>query len=284
MHQLLTPSTRCRSVVVVDHDEACPAQRRPPIISSASATPTRSSRRPSHELRTAPAGKPTDRDARAARPAPPHRHRAAPPRAGATPASAIAIIEDVTERARLERCGPTSSANISHELQDAGRRARPARRDARRRGRPRRRPPAGAEDVAESHRVARIIEDLLELSRSSRAAAAREVVAVGRWRPRPSSGCASSPTSAASTSWSLDDGAPGLTVLGDRRQLVSALANLLENAVKYSRRRARPSRSSACGRRRGVSSIVQRPRHRHPGRGPRPHLRALLPRRPGPQP
>jgi two-component system sensor histidine kinase SenX3 len=86
----------------------------------------------------------------------------------------------------------------------------------------------------ESQRVARIIDDLLDLSRiESEEAPLREpvpvhlVLAQAVERIRPAADHRGIGIDAA-------EPPPRLTVLGDRRQLVSALYNLLENAVKYS--------------------------------------------------
>jgi len=147
---------------------------------------------------------------------------------------AVAVIEDVSERRRLEAIRRDFVANISHELKT----------------------PIGAlgllaetlaaeEDPAtirrfvermqvESFRVARIIDDLLDLSRiEAEESPHRELVrlhlviaeAVERVR-----------TMAQHKGIALDaaEPDPNLTVLGDRRQLVSAVHNLLENALKYS--------------------------------------------------
>jgi two-component system sensor histidine kinase SenX3 len=146
----------------------------------------------------------------------------------------LAIIDDVSERRRLEAVRRDFVANISHELKT----------------------PVGAlgllaetlltEDDAvvgrrlaerllhEAFRVGRIIDDLLELSRiEAEEAPAREPVpvhlvlaeAVERIRP-----------AAEQHGISIRVAEPrrSLTFVGDRRQLVSALANLLDNAVKYS--------------------------------------------------
>lgn len=147
---------------------------------------------------------------------------------------AVVVIDDVTERRRLEAVRRDFVANISHELKT----------------------PVGAlgllaetllaEDdpavvhrlaerlLAEAFRVGRTIDDLLELSRiESDDGGVRDEVpihlvvaeAVDRVRG-----------AAEQREITIEvEEVPGrLRVLGDRRQLVSATYNLLENAVKYS--------------------------------------------------
>ena len=145
----------------------------------------------------------------------------------------LVTVEDISERARLDAVRTDFVANISHELKT----------------------PVGAlavlaealadEDdlsvvnrlagkmVDEAHRAATVIDDLLELSRIElggravsdpvdvsvvlRDAAVRSLAAAEQRNIR------------------IDVDEPsGVTVLGDRRQLVSALSNLIDNAVKYS--------------------------------------------------
>jgi two-component system sensor histidine kinase SenX3 len=147
---------------------------------------------------------------------------------------ALAIIDDVSERRRLEAVRRDFVANISHELKT----------------------PIGAlgllaetlltEDdpdisrrlaermLTEAFRVGRTIDDLLALSRiEAEEAPTREPVpvhlvvaeAVERMRP-------------AAEQQGIDvhvaEARRNITMVGDRRQLVSAIYNLLDNAVKYS--------------------------------------------------
>jgi two-component system sensor histidine kinase SenX3 len=147
---------------------------------------------------------------------------------------AVVEIDDVTERVRLEAVRTDFVANVSHELKT----------------------PVGAlallaetlaeEDdpelvrrlaekmVVEAHRVNRVIEDLLELSRIEAGEnPLREPVPVGLVvaeaveRVRHIS-------EARGIHITVREPSRRLVVMGDRRQLVSAVANLLDNAYKYS--------------------------------------------------
>ena len=146
---------------------------------------------------------------------------------------AMSIIEDASERVRLDSVRTDLVANISHELKT----------------------PVGAiallaetladEDepeviarlapklIAEAHRLSRIIDELLELSRIELggqalnevvdlAAVAREALAVH------------APLAAARGIPVHLEATRGGNVVGNRRQLLSAVGNLVENAVKYS--------------------------------------------------
>ena len=146
----------------------------------------------------------------------------------------VATIEDVSERRRVEAVRTDFVANISHELKT----------------------PVGAlavlaetmadEDdlgvvhriaarmIDESHRVSRTIDDLLELSRIELGEEpVRDLVevldvvegAVDRSRALAEK---------RRTRIEVLERCEGIRVLGDRRQLVSAVGNLVENAVKYS--------------------------------------------------
>lgn len=147
---------------------------------------------------------------------------------------AIALIEDVTERRRLDVVRRDFVANISHELKT----------------------PVGAltllaetladeEDpevsrrlaermLSEALRVNRTIEDLLELTRiENEEEPIREsllvshILAEAADRIKPAAQQRGIPV----VLREIDE---RLTVLGDRRQLVSAVFNLLDNAIKYS--------------------------------------------------
>jgi two-component system sensor histidine kinase SenX3 len=147
---------------------------------------------------------------------------------------ALGIIDDVSERRRLEAVRRDFVANISHELKT----------------------PIGAlgllaetllaEDdpeisrrlaermLTEAFRVGRTIDDLLALSRiEAEEAPSRELVpvhlvvaeAVERMRPAAEQ---------QGIEVCVAEARRNLTMVGDRRQLVSAIYNLLDNAVKYS--------------------------------------------------
>jgi two-component system sensor histidine kinase SenX3 len=147
---------------------------------------------------------------------------------------AVAIIEDISERRRLDAVRRDFVANVSHELKTPvgalGILAETMQAED---------DPAVSRRLAErmhleAFRVARIIDDLLDLSRiESEEAPVREPVAVHlvvaeaveRIRPLAEH---------RQITIEMSEAPPRINVVGDRRQLVSALHNLLENAVKYS--------------------------------------------------
>ncbi len=147
---------------------------------------------------------------------------------------ALVTVDDVSERARLDAVRTDFVANISHELKTpVGALAvlAEALADVD--------DPASARRLAdkmveEAHRAARTIDDLLELSRTELGgAAAKDIVSVSQVvddaveRVRAAA-------EQNSVTVKIDTGPGHLSVVGSHRQLVSAVANLLENAVKYS--------------------------------------------------
>ncbi|MDQ6798176.1 MAG: ATP-binding protein [Actinomycetota bacterium] len=147
---------------------------------------------------------------------------------------AVAVIEDVSDRRHLEAVRRDFVANISHELKTpVGALALLAETLA------------GEDDAEvvnrlarrlqlESQRVARIVDDLLDLSRiESEETPMREPVAVHLVVAEAAERVRSAAEQRAVTI-TFGEGAQHLVVTGDRRQLVSALFNLLENSVKYS--------------------------------------------------
>ncbi len=147
---------------------------------------------------------------------------------------AVAVIEDVSDRRHLEAVRRDFVANISHELKTpVGALALLAETLA------------GEDDAEvvnrlarrlqlESQRVARIVDDLLDLSRiESEETPMREPVAVHLVVAEAAERVRSAAEQRAVTI-TFGEGSEHLVVRGDRRQLVSALFNLLENSVKYS--------------------------------------------------
>ena len=146
----------------------------------------------------------------------------------------IAVIDDISERRRLEEVRRDFVANVSHELKTPmgalGLLAETLVAET---------DPSVAQRLAsrihtEAFRVSRIIDDLLDLSRiEAEEAPPREptlvnlVIAEAVERVRAAA-------DQRDVKIEMEEPDPPVAVLGDRRQLVSALYNLLENAVKFS--------------------------------------------------
>jgi two-component system sensor histidine kinase SenX3 len=153
---------------------------------------------------------------------------------GRRPLGVIALIEDISERRRLEEIRRDFVANVSHELKTPmgalGLLAETLVSEP---------DPEVAQRLAsrihnEAFRVSRIIDDLLDLSRiESEEAPPREPVlvnlvmadAIERVRATADQ---------RGIEIVLHEPSPPVAVLGDRRQLVSAMHALLENAITYS--------------------------------------------------
>ena len=154
---------------------------------------------------------------------------------------AVAFVEDVSERRRIDQVRTDFVANVSHELKT----------------------PVGALSVlaetlqdetdldvvrrlagrmlAETERAANTIEDLMELSRIELGGdrdvvrvRVAELVEAAIERVRELAARADIAITRSAPAGGDDPRSERVEVEGDRRQLVSALGNLVENAVKYS--------------------------------------------------
>ena len=146
----------------------------------------------------------------------------------------IAIIDDVSERRRLEEVRRDFVANVSHELKTpmgalgllaetllAETEPEVSRRLAQR-------------IHSEAFRISRIIDDLLDLSRiENEESPPREPVLVNLVMAEAAERVRAA-AEQRDVEIKLVEPSPPVAVLGDRRQLTSALYNLLENAVKFS--------------------------------------------------
>ena len=153
---------------------------------------------------------------------------------GRRPLGVIAIIEDISERRRLDEVRRDFIANVSHELKT----------------------PMGALGLlaetlqyendavvanrlanrihAEAFRVNRIIEDLLDLSRiEGESSTIREPLPVSLVIAEAIERITTA-SEQNDVTVTFDEPEVGLVIAGDRRQLISAVQALLENAVTYS--------------------------------------------------
>ncbi len=146
----------------------------------------------------------------------------------------IAVIDDISERRRLEEIRRDFVANVSHELKTPmgalGLLAETLVNET---------DPVVAQRMdtrihTEAFRVSRIIDDLLDLSRiEAEEAPPREPVLVNLVMAEATERVRAA-ADQRDVKIALEEPDPPVAVMGERRQLVSALYNLLENAVKFS--------------------------------------------------
>jgi two-component system sensor histidine kinase SenX3 len=156
----------------------------------------------------------------------------------------LIVVEDVSNHRRLEAVRRDFVANISHELKTPVGALGLLAETLLGEDDPEVSRPLAERMVAEAFRVNRTIEDLLELSRIEagempvrQPVHVQQVLDGAADRIRPAAALRSIDVV-------VEPGpAAGLVVMGDRRQLVSAVFNLLDNAVKYSE----PARSVRLG-------------------------------------
>ncbi len=146
----------------------------------------------------------------------------------------IAVIDDVSERRRLEDVRRDFVANVSHELKTPmgalGLLAETLLSENE---------PQVAQRLAqrihtEAFRISRVIDDLLDLSRiENEESPPREPVLINLVMAEAAERVREA-ANQQQVDVMLEEPDPQVVVLGDRRQLTSAVYNLLENAVKFS--------------------------------------------------
>jgi two-component system sensor histidine kinase SenX3 len=150
------------------------------------------------------------------------------------PLGVAAFVADVSEMHRIESVRRDFVANVSHELKTPIGALEVLAETLVAEDDPAVTRPLAERIVKEAERLARIVDDLLDLSLiETQEAPPREPVplevlvddAVDQLRPA---------AAAAGINLQVHPGVTGALVSCDRRQVVSALANLIDNAVKYS--------------------------------------------------
>jgi two-component system sensor histidine kinase SenX3 len=149
-------------------------------------------------------------------------------------AGAMVTVEDISERVRIDSVRTDLVANLSHELKTPVGAIALLAETLADEDEPEVIARLGPKLINEAHRLARIIDELLELSRIELGEQSlAEVVSVtGVLEEAMGFHRALATARDIGVHADLPEVEPG--VVGNRRQLVSAVGNLLENAIKYS--------------------------------------------------
>jgi two-component system sensor histidine kinase SenX3 len=146
----------------------------------------------------------------------------------------IAVIDDVSERRRLEDVRRDFVANVSHELKTPMGAVGLLAETLLSENEPQVTQRLAHRIYSEAFRISRVIDDLLDLSRiENEESPPREPVLINLVMAEAAERVREA-ASQLQIKVSLEEPDPPLVVLGDRRQLTSAVYNLLENAVKFS--------------------------------------------------
>ncbi len=201
----------------------------------------------------------------------------------ATGRGAILVLHDITDFKRADRIRRDFVANVSHELRTPLTAIKgyaealldePDDADARQR----------FLEIIQRHsaRMERLVKDLLRLARLDARQEQLErvptdVPALLR-RGRRRHGASSSPRSDLAVAVEADRARDAAAVRSTRAKVHDIVRNLVENAVNYTQAGGTVGVRAAVRRRR-ADDRGDRQRAGHPVRGPRPGLRAVLPRR-----
>jgi len=146
----------------------------------------------------------------------------------------IAVIDDVSEHRRLEDVRRDFVANVSHELKTPMGAVGLLAETLLSENEPQVTPRLAHRIYTEAFRISRVIDDLLDLSRiENEESPPREPVPINLVMAEAAERVREAATQL-HVEVVLEEPDPPVVVLGDRRQLTSAVYNLLENAVKFS--------------------------------------------------
>lgn len=146
----------------------------------------------------------------------------------------LAVIEDISERSRIDAVRTDFVANISHELKTPVGALSILAETLRDEPDPEVVKHLASKMIAEAHRMSDTIDDLLELSRIELDAPLRQNNVDLASLVREAAERHARTASAAGVTLHADVPDGRFVVSGDRVQLLSATSNLVENAIKYS--------------------------------------------------